>query len=180
MRPGVFLDRDGVLNRAIVRDGVPHPPHSIEEIEILPGVPESLTKLSETGLPLIVVTNQPDVARGTQTMETVERINEWLRHHLPLTDIRTCFHDGPDHCSCRKPKPGLLIEAAQAYNIDRSASFMVGDRWSDIVAGKAAGCRTLLIEMPYSMLEKCKPDYRVRDLSEAAAIILGLSSGQRS
>lgn len=180
MRPAVFLDRDGVLNRAIVRDGVPHPPHSIEEIEILPEATESLAKLSEAGLPLIVVTNQPDVARGTQTREGVEQINNWLRQRLPLTDILTCYHDGPDNCACRKPKPGLIIQASEAYNIDLSGSFMIGDRWSDIAAGQAAGCRTMLIEMAYSNAEKCSPDYRVRDLSEAAEIILRSLSGQNA
>jgi D-glycero-D-manno-heptose 1,7-bisphosphate phosphatase len=172
VKPAVFLDRDGVINRTIVVDGVPYPPQSVSEIEILPGVPEALAKLSQLGLPLVVVTNQPDVARGTQTREAVERINNFLSARLPLTEICTCFHDGPDNCSCRKPKAGLLIEAARLYNIDLARSFMVGDRWSDIVAGKTAACTTLLIDLPYSKAEKCSPDFRVHDVAEAAEIIV--------
>jgi D-glycero-D-manno-heptose 1,7-bisphosphate phosphatase len=172
VKPAVFLDRDGVINRTIVVDGVPHPPQSVEQVEILFGVPEALAKLSQLGLPLVVVTNQPDVARGTQTREAVEQINDFLRARLPLTEICTCFHDGPDNCSCRKPKPGLLIDAARSYNIDLRRSFMVGDRWSDVVAGRAAGCTTLLIELPYSKAHKCSPDFRVGDLTEAAEIIV--------
>jgi D-glycero-D-manno-heptose 1,7-bisphosphate phosphatase len=171
-RPAVFLDRDGVLNRTIVRDGVPHPPDSVAEVEILPGVAEALDRLAERGFPLIVVTNQPDVARGTQTCQTVEQINHHLRQRLPLTAFYVCFHDTPDNCACRKPKPGLLINAAGAYNIDLSRSFMVGDRWSDIAAGQAAGCRTLLIDRPYSQGSRCAPDARVKDLSEAVTRIL--------
>jgi D-glycero-D-manno-heptose 1,7-bisphosphate phosphatase len=171
VKSAVFLDRDGVINRAIVRDGVPHPPDSVEEVEILPGVPEALAKLSQLGLPLVVVTNQPDVARGTQTRAAVEQINDFLRAQLPLTEICICFHDAPDNCSCRKPKAGLLTEAARSYNIDLRRSFMVGDRWSDIVAGQTAGCTTLLIDVSYSKSEKCSPDFCVRDLAEAAEII---------
>lgn len=171
-RPAVFLDRDGVLNRAIVREGVPHPPDSLGEVEILPGAREALQRLVEQNVPLIVVTNQPDVARGTQTCEEVERINQYLARHLPLTAIYVCFHDAPDNCACRKPKAGLLLDAAAAYNIDLKQSFLVGDRWSDIVAGRAAGCRTLLIDMPYSQAGRCAPDARVEDLSEAVELII--------
>lgn len=173
-RPAVFLDRDGVLNRTDVRNGVPHPPASPVELEILAGVPQALTKLCEIGLPLIVVTNQPDVARGTQSREAVEQINARLREQLPVTAIYTCYHDTADNCQCRKPLPGLLMDAAAAYNIDLSGSFMVGDRWSDIAAGQTAGCTTLLIDLPYSKADRCTPDYRVRDLPEAVDIILGI------
>ena len=171
-KPAIFLDRDGVLNRTLVRDGIPHPPSSLQQLETLPGVGESLRRLSQAGFALVVVTNQPDVARGTQTRERVEQINESLRSQLPLTAIYTCYHDSSDHCSCRKPLPGLLLDAARAYNIDLSRSFLVGDRWSDIAAGQAAGCETLLIDLPYSQVDRCNPDHRVRDLPEATEIIL--------
>jgi|SRR4051794_20340206 D-glycero-D-manno-heptose 1,7-bisphosphate phosphatase len=171
--PAIFLDRDGVLNRSAVLNGVPHPPDSVNELVLLPGVAEALAQLTALNVPLIVVTNQPDVARGTQTREAVEEINAALRAKLPqLTAFYCCFHDTPDQCACRKPKPGLLTEAARAYNIDLGRSFMVGDRWSDVVAGQAAGCTTILIDLPYSKGEKCNPDYRAADLSEAARIIV--------
>src|SRR4051812_30433549 len=104
-RPAVFLDRDGVINRTTVRDGVPHPPNSVEEVELLPGVADALGRLAAAGLPLIVVTNQPDVARGAQTREEVERINHFLASRLPLTAVYVCYHDNADRCECRKPKP---------------------------------------------------------------------------
>ena len=170
--PAVFLDRDGVLNRCVVRDNVPHPPDCVEQVEILPGVADAMARLGARGLPLIVVTNQPDVARGTQTREAVEAINKFLKERLPITATYTCYHDTPDRCACRKPKAGLLIDAAAAYNIDLSRSFMVGDRWSDVAAGQAAGCETFLIDLPYSQGQRCSPDHRVSDLGGAVEIIL--------
>ena len=171
--PAIFLDRDGVLNRTAIIEGVPHPPDSVHDLELLPGVVEAVAQLTQLNVPLIVVTNQPDVARGTQTRQAVEEINAALRAKLPqLTAFYCCFHDTADNCPCRKPKPGLLIEAAAAYNIDLPRSFMVGDRWSDIVAGQAAGCRSILIDLPYSKAENCNPDFRAADLAEAARIIV--------
>jgi D-glycero-D-manno-heptose 1,7-bisphosphate phosphatase len=156
----------------MVRNGVPHPPASIAELEILPGVAEAMNRLAERKLPMIVVTNQPDVARGTQTKEAVEEINRVLGEQLPLTAFYVCFHDTPDNCDCRKPKPGLITRAAAEYNIDLSRSFLVGDRWSDIAAGQAAGCQTLLIDLPYSQGSRCTPTHRVRDLAHAVEMIL--------
>ena len=174
-RPTVFLDRDGVLNRTTVRNGTPYPPYTLAEVEILPGVPEALARLAEAGLPRIVVTNQPDVARGKQTRQAVDEINEFLTSRLPLTAVYTCFHDNADKCECRKPGPGLLLQAARDHGLDLSRSFMVGDRWSDVVAGAAAGCKTFLIDLAYSQCDRCTPDYKVADLAEAADRILGLA-----
>jgi len=171
-RPAVFLDRDGVLNRALMRDGVPHPPQHPDEFELLPGVAEALAQLAAAGFALVVVTNQPDVARGTQTRAGVDALNDRIRTALPVLDVLTCFHDTADGCACRKPRPGLLLEAAGRWHLDPARSFMVGDRWSDIEAGRAAGCRTVLVARPYSKPERCSPDCRVADLTEVAAWIL--------
>ena len=172
LRPAVFLDRDGVLNRALVRDGVPHPPHDLSEFELLPGVPEALARLAAAGFALVVVTNQPDVARGTQTRARVDEINDRVRAGLPVLDVLTCFHDSGDDCACRKPRPGLVLEAAARWGLDLAASFLVGDRWSDVEAGRAAGCTAVLVETPWSGRERCRPDHCVRDLPEAADWIL--------
>src|SRR5437762_1647569 len=172
-RPAVFLDRDGVLNRTAVRGGTPYPPASLGEVEILPGVEEALDRLRARGVPLIVVTNQPDVARGTQKQAVVDEINQYLALRLGLTGVYTCFHDNADDCACRKPKPGLLNRAAAEHGIDLRRSFMVGDRWGDVAAGAAAGCTTFLIEMPYSQCHRCTPDFKVAGLAEAADVILG-------
>ncbi|TQX86915.1 MULTISPECIES: HAD family hydrolase [unclassified Rhizobium] len=173
MAKAIFLDRDGVVNRAVVRNGRPFPPASLAEMEILPGVKESLTRLKASGYLLIVVTNQPDVARGTATRETVEEINDFLLSALPIDEFRTCYHDGEDACDCRKPKPGLLLAAAASHHIDLGASFMVGDRWRDTEAGDRAGCKTILIDYGYSEKQPLTVDYRVLSLKEAAEIILG-------
>src|SRR5687768_12331205 len=107
LRPAVFLDRDGVLNRTTVRNGTPFPPMRVDEVEVLPRVADAVKCLSANGLPLIVVTNQPDVARGTQTREVVEQINASLKTRLPeLTAFYVCYHDNSDGCDCRKPGAG--------------------------------------------------------------------------
>ncbi|MBU3606154.1 HAD family hydrolase [Polynucleobacter sp. MWH-Creno-3A4] len=173
MRRAVFLDRDGVINRAIVRDGMPYPPRDLEALEVLPGVPEALKKLHEDSYLLIVVTNQPDVARGTTQKSDVEKINGQLLSQLPLDAIKTCYHDNGDGCLCRKPLPGALIDASEEYQIDLSKSFMVGDRWRDIEAGQSAGCKTFFINHRYTERQPEAPDFIVSSLLEAQKIITG-------
>jgi len=172
MRRAVFLDRDGVLNRAPVLDGKPTSPHRPEELEILPGVREALAALRAAGYLLIVVTNQPDVARGLQKRAMVAAINRRLQQELPLDSVRVCYHDDPDGCPCRKPKPGMILQAAQDFDVDLRASFMVGDRWRDIEAGRRAGCRTVLIDYRYPGEPPVEADYRCGSLAEASAWIL--------
>jgi D-sedoheptulose 7-phosphate isomerase len=178
MAPGgknraVFLDRDGVINRAFVRDGKPLPPPTIQELEILPGVPEALRDLKQHGYKLLVVTNQPDVGRGTLSRQTLEEMHRQLSTQLPLDDIFVCCHTDKDNCDCRKPLPGMLLEAARKHNIDLAASFMVGDRWRDIEAGYNAGCKTILIDYGYSERPPDHlPDLRVGTLREAADWII--------
>lgn len=173
MRRAVFLDRDGVINRAIVRNGRPHPPHSLAELEILPRVREALQKLRDADYMVVVITNQPDVARGTTKREDVELINSFLSTQLPIDDFKTCYHDNNDNCVCRKPLPGALLKAAQEHNIDLSKSFMVGDRWRDVEAGASAGCKTFFINYQYAEKMPDSPDFIVKSLFEAKKIILG-------
>jgi D-glycero-D-manno-heptose 1,7-bisphosphate phosphatase len=168
----VFLDRDGVLNRAIIRDGKPFAPTSLADLEILPGVPGALARLRAAGFLLIVVTNQPDVARGTASRDAIDAIHAHMRSTLPLNDIRVCFHDDGDGCACRKPKPGLLREAAAARQIDLARSYMVGDRWRDIEAGRAAGCITVLVDGGHDEASTSAPDARKHTLEDAAAWII--------
>jgi len=156
-----------------VRAGKPYPPASLVELEILPGVHEALQKLHDANYLLVVVTNQPDVARGVSRREDVELINAFLASQLPIDDFKTCYHDSGDKCSCRKPLPGALIEAAQDHNIDLSKSFMVGDRWSDVEAGASAGCKTFFINYCYAEQKPDTPDFIVSSLLEAKNIILG-------
>jgi D-glycero-D-manno-heptose 1,7-bisphosphate phosphatase len=171
-RRAVFLDRDGVLNRAVVRDGLPYPPSTLEAFQILPGVVDALHRLHAAGFLLIGATNQPDVARGTQCSEVVEAMNARLQAEMPIEAILVCYEDGDD-CPRRKPNPGLLLEAAEIYGIDLLGSFMVGDRWRDVEAGRRAGCRTVYIDLGYSERRLEFPaDHVAEDLSAAAAWIL--------
>lgn len=173
MKRAVFLDRDGVINRAIVREGKPYPPASLLELEILPGVYEALKMLHDANYLLIVVTNQPDVARGMTRRQDVEQINNFLSIQLPIDQVKTCYHDNFHKCSCRKPLPGALLAAAQEHRIELSESYMVGDRWRDVEAGASAGCKTFFINYGYAEENQVKPDYIIFSLLEAARIILG-------
>jgi D-glycero-D-manno-heptose 1,7-bisphosphate phosphatase len=171
-RRAVFLDRDGVIVRAIVREGRPYPPSGLDTLEILPGVGDALARLQRAGFVLIVVTNQPDVARGLQSREVVEAMHAFLRSLLPIDDLRVCYHDDADGCGCRKPKAGMLVDAAREAGVDLSRSFMVGDRWRDVEAGQRAGCRTVLVDGGYREHHADVPDATVGSLGAAADYIL--------
>ena len=172
MRRAVFLDRDGVVNRATLREGKPYPPATISELRLLPGVREACSKLSEAGFALILITNQPDIARGATTVQQVADIHTRLKRYLQLDDIQVCPHDDSAQCNCRKPKPGLLLEAARKWDIDLSASFVVGDRWRDVEAGQRAGCRPIFVDYGYREQQPIGPFLRVHSLLEAANCIL--------
>ena len=172
----VFLDRDGVINQAVVKDGKPYPPRDLSELIILPGVSAAVNRLHQEGWLLIVVTNQPDVARGTTKRETVEEINQFLLSQFPFESVLTCYHDSSDDCECRKPKPGFLLESQQRYDLDLKSSYMIGDRWRDIQAGNSAGCKTIFIDYGYNEPQPTTYTYRVNDLLEASNIILTIDT----
>ncbi len=172
-RRAVFLDRDGVLNEPVVRDGKPYPPARAEDLRISPGAPAALAALRAAGFVLICVTNQPDVGRGTTPLVTVDEIHMRLRGELPLDDVIVCTHDDRDGCECRKPKPGMVHDGAARFGIDLKRSYLIGDRWRDIDAGAAANCRTVLIDRDYDERESTvPPNARVATILEAAAWII--------
>ena len=173
MKRAVFLDRDGVLNDAIVKNGRPHPPKTLEQFKIAVGAEEACEILRNAGFELIVVTNQPDVRRGKSTPEQVEEFHERLREKLKIAHFYTCYHDDQDECLCRKPRPGLILNSSKELDVDPQKSFMVGDRWRDIEAGNAAGCQSIFID--YSFDEKQPENYfsKVASLLEAVHVILG-------
>lgn len=172
-RRAVFLDRDGVLNKAIVREGRPYPPASMSEFKLIPGVIEAVNSLHQNQWITIVVTNQPDVARGVALKSDVQEMNDYLRSLLPLDDVKTCFHDSGDNCQCRKPKPGFLLDSAIKYGLNLGECFMVGDRWRDIESGQRAGCKTIFIDYGYAEKQPENADHTVSSLMEATKIILG-------
>jgi len=180
VKRAVFIDRDGVINRAVVRGGKPYPPASLDELEILPGVDTALTALHAAGYMIVVVTNQPDVATGVQRREVVESMHRSLQDRLAIDDIRTCYHADSDACDCRKPKPGMLLAAAQDHGIDLAHSYLVGDRWRDVAAGKAAGCYTFFIDYRYQERAAEAPDRIVASLAEATRHILGIDQSNFS
>jgi D-glycero-D-manno-heptose 1,7-bisphosphate phosphatase len=164
----VFLDRDGVLNRARIENGQPYPPRSAAETVLVDHAAPSLERLKRAGFLLFVVTNQPDVRRGTTSIAAVEEIHAFLAAALPVDHFFACYHDDADRCSCRKPAPGMLFQAQALYGLDLAASYLIGDRWRDIDAGAAAGCRTVLIDYRYAEREPSScPDAVVASLAEA-------------
>ena len=174
LSPCVFLDRDGILNKTKIRNGRPCSPRTLNEFELEKDINESLESLREDGFLLIVVTNQPDIARGKMSRRVLEDMTERIYSTMPVDAIWICEHDDADGCACRKPKPGMLLEAAQRWGIDCSRSFMIGDGWKDMEAGLAAGCTTILLDRPYNRGVACV--YRLPGLSQAVELILRLSA----
>ncbi len=169
----IFLDRDGVLNHAIIKNGKPFAPLTLDELSIPDDAFAALSRLKVAGFLLIGATNQPDVARGTTTRETIEAINARMMEVLPLDEIRVCFHDDSHQCLCRKPLPGLLTQAAADFKIDLNNSVMIGDRWKDIDAGQRAGCQTILLRQDYQEEDTTKTaSYTASSLTDATNWIL--------
>jgi D-glycero-D-manno-heptose 1,7-bisphosphate phosphatase len=172
-KPAVFLDRDGVLVRGEIRDGKLYAPRRLEDFRLLPGVAEGVRALHDHGFLTIVVTNQPDIGNGLVAAEVVEAMHAIMRKKLPLDSIEVCPHRQTDGCACRKPRAGLLLAAAERFSVDLSASFMVGDRSSDVVAGRTVGCYTLFLDRGYDRCTDVRPDAVVRSLRQAVQHILG-------
>jgi D-glycero-D-manno-heptose 1,7-bisphosphate phosphatase len=171
-RAAVFLDRDGVVDEAILRDGRPFPPGAVDEVVIPTGVREACQLLSDAGLLLVLVTNQPDIARMTTSRQVVDAINGYLTHELNLDAVYVCPHDDGDACACRKPAPGLLVDAAADLGLDLTRSVMVGDRWRDIEAGKRAGVTTIWLRRAYREPAPDAPDHVVDYLGDVVPLVV--------
>jgi len=170
MRQAAFLDRDGVLNQVIIRDGRPYAPRALEEFVILPEAPAAVRRLNEAGYLVVVATNQKDVGAGLLKQELLDAMHARLRAAMPIDDIRVCTC--VDECPCYKPNAGMLLDAARDWKIDLTASVMIGDRWRDVGAGKNAGCRTILIDRGYAEPLPVKPDLTASDLADAVEQLL--------
>jgi D-glycero-D-manno-heptose 1,7-bisphosphate phosphatase len=170
-RAAAFLDRDGVLNEVEVRNGTPHPPAGVDELRLLPGVVEACHRLRHLGFALVVVTNQPDIARGKQTRDEVDRLHDALRRWLPVDEIVVCPHDDIDDCPCRKPRPGMMLDAAARLDLDLAESVCVGDRWRDVEAGKRAGVAAIFVDRGYGERRPVDADAVVASLPDAVKFI---------
>jgi D-glycero-D-manno-heptose 1,7-bisphosphate phosphatase len=172
----VFLDRDGVINKPVVREGRPYPPAELKDFELYEDVASGCARLESSGYLLLVITNQPDVARGTQTRAVVDAMHRKMLDALPqITRVEVCWHAGADWgdpCDCHKPAPGMVLRAVQALGIDLAQSFLVGDRWRDVDCGHGAGCRTVFIDRNYSELLRQPPDWTVKSFGQAVEVIL--------
>lgn len=174
-RRAVFLDRDGVLNETFVRDNRAYAPLTLHDFRLKEGVREQVARLRSLGFICIVVTNQPEVARGALDLGTLERMHDLLRTSVGVDDIYVCLHDPSEGCDCYKPKPGMLLAASKKWSVDLKHSFVIGDRWRDIEAGRAVGCYTILLDRPYS--DCTTVDARVGDLAGAVEVILASAGG---
>jgi len=171
----IFLDRDGIINKVIIRDGKPCSPRKIEEFQLLPNIEECLKIFKEMGFLNIIFTSQPDISRGLLKIEDLKKMHKFIMETLPVDEIKLCPHDDKDNCNCRKPKPGLIIEAAKKWSIDLENSFVIGDTWKDIEAGKAAWCKTILIRRKYNKDFQKDYDFEVNNLKETVEIIKNLN-----
>lgn len=168
----VFLDRDGVLTVPEFRGGRSFAPRRLADFRVYDGASASLIALKNAGFRLVVVTNQPDVGNGLVDKPVIEEMHRRLGQQLPLDAIEVCYHGQRSGCDCRKPQPGMLLRAAARFGIDCTRSFMVGDRTSDVEAGRRAGCKTVFIDLGYDGEHAEQPDFTVSSLGEAAKIII--------
>ena len=171
LNQAVFLDRDGVINQALVRNGLPYSPTNFDEFKWAEGIHEASRQIVSSGFDLFCITNQPDVGRGLQQLEIVEQFHKMVQDELPIEKIYACYHDGTSTCDCRKPEPGLLLQAAQEFGLNLSQSWLVGDRWKDIDAGNAVGCRTIFLDYGYDEDLRSLPDHIIGSVHEIAGLI---------
>lgn len=149
----VFLDRDGVLSIPEFRDGRSFAPKRAADFRLYPDAAASVARLKAAGYLTVVATNQPDVGNGSVARSEVEAMHAMMQAALPLDAVKVCYHRQGDGCACRKPAPGMLHSAATELGLDLPASIMIGDRASDVEAGRAAGCGTLFIDRGYTAEE---------------------------
>jgi D-glycero-D-manno-heptose 1,7-bisphosphate phosphatase len=173
-RKAIFLDRDGVLNECEIRNGKPYAPKCLKDFVLMPNTKSAIEKLKLDNYLLIVVTNQPDIGNGIVDANEVELMHKRLQEDLQLDDIRICPHSQDAGCFCRKPKPGMLIEAGRDYQLDLKSCWTIGDRWSDIAAGIAAETKTIFIDLNYkeTFSKMLTPEVTVKNLMDAVDFII--------
>ena len=172
MKKAIFLDRDGVINEPIFRDGninKPIAPWEIDEFKLFDNIINPLNIIKKMGYHIFIVTNQPDISKGILKISTIKKMNNIIMSKLPIDEIMFCPHLDSHRCVCRKPKPGMVNILAKKWEISLSDSFFIGDNWKDIECGKGAGCTTILLDKYYN--KKVNADYRVKNLSMVNKLI---------
>lgn len=169
-RPAIFLDRDGVLNDVVWRNGKPASPRDRDELVLADGAVEAVAAFRQAGYLTFVVTNQPDVSRGLMSADALAAIHADLVDQAPVDEVSACLHDNADQCACRKPRPGMILDLADRWSVDLAASWMVGDMDRDIDCGRQAGVRTVLLGRDYN--SQAGADVVVPDIRQAMAWIL--------
>jgi D-glycero-D-manno-heptose 1,7-bisphosphate phosphatase len=177
MKQAVFLERDGVLNAAILDKQQQVSPLTLEELHLNETAAPLLKKLKSAGFVLIATSNQPGLSRGYQNRRELDRMHDRMRKVLPLDDILVCPHDETDRCPCRKPKPGLFVEAGFKWQLDLDRSFVISDKWQDAEAARIAGSTSLLLQSPW--IGKVHRDFLLPDFEAAVAKILELIGNSR-
>jgi len=178
MKPAVFIERDGILNLARVERQHQVSPLTLEEFRVNEAAVPLLKKLKAAGLLLVAITNQPGFSRGYQSRRDLDRMHDLLSRTFPLDDILVCPHDEIDRCPCRKPKPGLLVEAGFKWHLDLDRSFVISDKWQDAEAARTAGCTSLLLESPW--VGNVHHDFVLPDLTAVVEKILRLRTARRA
>lgn len=169
MKKAIFFDRDGTLIKTnLSKKNTPIAIKTIKELKIFSSVPSILKKLKNDYL-IFIITNQPDVGRKKNTKKNVKKINDYLLKTLPITKIYTCYCS-TNNCKYRKPKPGMILKASKEYNLDLKKSFVIGDRFKDINAGRAANCKTIFIDKNYNEKIKKKPLFVINNFKEISKI----------
>ena len=171
-KKAVFLDRDGVINRAIIIGGKPYSPMRFQDFQLIETAESCVNRLKSAGYFVAIVTNQPEVSRGNMRLDELDKIHNFLTETLSIDEIKVCPHDDVDQCTCRKPKPGMLLSASMDHELNLASSFMVGDRWKDIAAGNAAGCKTIWLNNEYLERQPENMHYSANCLEDAVDIIL--------
>lgn len=170
-QPVFFLDRDGVVVEALVRDEQPYSPRVMEEVRIIGGVAEAIEKLLSLDFKVVVVTNQPDVARRDISIDFVYEVHDYIMKNTGIEHFYVCPHNDEQGCNCRKPKPGLFWQATSDLNLDLSNSFLVGDRWKDIAAGNSVGSTCFFIDYKYNEPKPEQPFIQVQSLLDATNLV---------
>lgn len=171
MSKAIFLDRDGVINKVIIREGRPFSPRSMDEFQIIQGVSEAIALLQKEGLLVVLITNQPDLANGLISNSLISEMHEKIRSETGIIHFYFCGHNDLQNCECRKPKVGMLLQASRDLGINLDSSYLVGDRWKDIKAGQKVGCKCYFIDNNYNEPRPSPPFYAVKSLYEAAVLV---------